>query len=108
MNGKKQAMKITANLNMNELDSASAKIKVIAHPVRIKILQLLEDNEKQNVTQVYQKLKIPQAMASHELILLLKHYLIRKRRDGNCSYYSLNKEGMQKLISQMEGLNKIS
>jgi DNA-binding transcriptional ArsR family regulator len=100
-------MKITANLNMKELDSASEKIRIISHSVRIKILQLLEDHEKLNVTQVYQKLIIPQAMASHELILLLKHCLIRKRRDGNCSYYSLNKEGMKKLIAQMEGLNKI-
>jgi|WetSurMetagenome_2_1015567.scaffolds.fasta_scaffold381322_1 DNA-binding transcriptional ArsR family regulator len=100
-------MQITKELEMAKLDSASVKIRVISHPIRIKILQLLEDSEKMNVTQLYTKLKILQAETSHHLGLLHTQGLIRKNREGKCSFYSLNKAGVSKVISHMNALNEI-
>jgi DNA-binding transcriptional ArsR family regulator len=90
-------------IELNKLETASEMLKAIAHPVRIAIVELLGANQKKNVTEIYEVLKIEQAVASHHLsILKNKGVLISERSGKNC-YYSLKHQRLSQII---ECINK--
>ncbi len=75
-------------IDLNKLESASEMLKAIAHPIRISIVNLLEDDKKLSVTEIFQLLNIEQAVASHHLsILKNKGVLLSERKGKNCNYY---------------------
>jgi DNA-binding transcriptional ArsR family regulator len=88
---------------INKLENASEMLKAIAHPVRIAIVELLGSDQKKNVTEIYEALKIEQAVASHHLsILKNKGVLISERSGKNCYYYLKH----QRLSQIIECINK--
>ena len=64
-------------IDVNKLEMAASRLRSIAHPMRIAIIDLLGNNAKLNVTEIYTKLKIEQAAASHHLNIL-KSKLFKK------------------------------
>ncbi|MBE0640557.1 MAG: helix-turn-helix transcriptional regulator, partial [Bacteroidales bacterium] len=58
------------DLDVVKLELAASKLRAMAHPMRIAIIDLLHNNKKQSVTEIYQKLDIEQAAASHHLNIL--------------------------------------
>lgn len=80
-------MKITS-LTPAQLEKASAMLKAIAHPIRIAILNHLEEGKKLSVSQLHELLNIEQSTASHHLgIMKDKGILISKRVGKNIYYY---------------------
>ncbi len=71
------------------LEEATETLRAIAHPIRISILELLSQSEKMSVTEIYEKLKIEQAVASHHLRILKNKKVVTVLRDGKNSFYSL-------------------
>lgn len=98
-------MKYAERLEYNHIERAAKKIRMLALPIRMEIVRLLEENKKLNVTQIYQKLNMQQAEASLHLGLMREHGVIRKVRDGKMSFYSLNGEVMEKIIRIVNELN---
>ncbi|MBP8041866.1 MAG: helix-turn-helix transcriptional regulator, partial [Bacteroidales bacterium] len=90
----------------NKFDSAARKMRSIAHPMRINIIELLEANKEMNVTQIYEKLNIEQAAASLHLNLLRTHGILNRRRSGKMTFYSLKNDSLNKLIDFVENCNK--
>lgn len=99
-------MKSNVNLDLQKIEFAAKKMRVITHPARVQIIKLLEDNEKLNVTQIYQKLNIHQAETSHHLALLREYAILNKVRQGKMSIYSLNKETLEEIKKIAESLSK--
>ena len=58
------------DINVDQLELAASRLKAIAHPMRIALIGLLQETEKLNVTEIYSKLNIEQATASHHLNIL--------------------------------------
>jgi DNA-binding transcriptional ArsR family regulator len=99
-------MKSSMKLDVQKLEFAAKKIRTIKHPARVQIIELLEKNEKLNVTQIYEKLNILQAETSHHLALLREFGILKKVRQGKMSIYSLNKEVFDSIIKISEDLSK--
>ncbi len=78
-----------ATLDIQKLELAASKLRAMAHPMRIAIIDLLTDNEKLSVTEIYERLNIEQASASHHLNILKNKGLLESKRDGKMIYYSL-------------------
>ncbi len=75
-------------LETDQLDRAAGMLKVMAHPIRLAIIDMLGAKEKMNVTEIHQALNIEQAAASHHLNLLKTKGLLDSEREGkNCIYY---------------------
>ncbi len=93
-----------AKLHKIETVASTAKtLGVLAHPVRMKIVEFLGDGEKY-VGAVQKHIKQEQAVTSQHLKLLLVNGLVNKRRDKNFIFYSQNKkvlEGIDKLINDI-------
>ena len=49
------------NLNSKELHSAASMLKVLGHPIRISIVELLEESTRMSVTEIFKALKIEHA-----------------------------------------------
>jgi DNA-binding transcriptional ArsR family regulator len=99
-------MKTTLKLDVQKVEFAAKKIRTITHPSRMEIIKLLEEHDKLNVTQIYEKLNILQAETSHHLALLREYGILKKVRAGKMSIYSLNKEVLENIIKISEELSK--
>jgi DNA-binding transcriptional ArsR family regulator len=71
------------------LENSTETLRAIAHPIRIAILDLLYKNGQMTVTDIYTKLNIEQAIASHHLRILKNKNVVVVQRDGKNSLYSL-------------------
>ena len=85
-------------LDVDKLEKVSNMLKAIAHPMRIAILSLLENEPKMTVSDIHKKLGIEQASTSHHLGILKDKGVLVSKRDGKYSYYSLKHENFAKVI----------
>ena len=85
-------------LDVEKLELAASKLRAIAHPMRIAIIDLLTVNSKMTVTEIYEHLNIEQASASHHLNILKSKGLLNSKRDGKMIYYSLKFEHLTEVI----------
>jgi DNA-binding transcriptional ArsR family regulator len=64
-------------------------LKVLSHPDRILIIQLLATRGEHSVTSIADKLELPQARVSQHLAELRGKRLVEERRDGRARLYNL-------------------
>ncbi|HNY07743.1 MAG TPA: metalloregulator ArsR/SmtB family transcription factor [Bacteroidales bacterium] len=92
-------------LDVNKLDAAASRLRSMAHPMRIAILEMLNDKEKMNVTEIYKHLNIEQAAASHHLNILKNKGVLISRRAGKQIFYAIKNEALTEII---QCINKCS
>ena len=85
-------------INANQLDEAANILKAIAHPMRIAILGYLEEGASLTVTEIHEKLKIEQSATSHHLGILKDKGVLKSRREGKNTYYSLKHETLGQIV----------
>ncbi len=81
-----------------KLERAAEMLKAIAHPIRIAIINLLEQKKQMSVTQIHEGLSIEQAVASHHLSILKNKGILASKREGKNSYYFLKHERLTQII----------
>ena len=74
--------------------------KVFGDPTRIRILWTLFDNER-CVYDISEKLSMTQSAISHQLRVLKQARLVKARRDGKNTFYSLDDEHVKRIIEQV-------
>ena len=79
------------------IDHAVRCLKVIAHPVRLKILCVLQNGEY-TVQTLEKYVDVAQATLSQHLTLLKDRGILKSRREGNYSIYALANEGVADLF----------
>lgn len=77
------------HFNEEFLIESTETLRAIAHPTRLAIIDLLFSNGELNVTEIYTRLQIEQAIASHHLRILKGKNIVNVKRDGKNSLYSL-------------------
>lgn len=85
-------------LDVEKLEMAASKLRAIAHPMRIAIIDLLTYNKKMTVTEIYERLEIEQASASHHLNILKNKGLLDSKRSGKMILYSLKYEQLTEVV----------
>ena len=79
-------------------------LKAVAHPVRIAIVQYLEDGEKRTVTEIHKKLGIEQSTASHHLVILKDRGVLSSKREGKNTWYFLRHPNLRDILNSIGGL----
>jgi DNA-binding transcriptional ArsR family regulator len=80
------------------LQSFKAELfKALAHPTRIRILELLRDGEK-SVTDLQLALSAEGSSVSQQLAILRMKNLVDTRREGNVIFYRLRDRQVNKLL----------
>ncbi len=81
-----------------KLDDMAELLRAVAHPLRIAIIDLLQDGQQLTVTEIQKRLKVEQAVASHHLIILKNKDVLRAKRSGKTILYYLRNEHISRLI----------
>lgn len=90
-------MKFTG-LTAEQLEKAAGILKAIAHPVRIAILEYLENGQQATVTAIHEHLRIEQSTTSHHLGILKDKGVLGSKRDGKNTFYFIRNENLTTII----------
>ena len=86
------------DLTIEQLEGAATMLKAIAHPMRIAILNYLEDGRKLTVTEIHELLQIEQSTTSHHLGILKDKGVLASKRDGKNTYYFLKHDKLSNIV----------
>jgi DNA-binding transcriptional ArsR family regulator len=89
-------------LDIARLELAASRLRALAHPMRIAIIDMLTSTPKMNVTEIYEKLGIEQAAASHHLNILKNKGILVSKRDGKKIYYSLKNDALTQIVDCLD------
>ena len=81
-----------------KIERAAYVLKAVAHPLRIKIIQMLNENKELNVSTIYKNLNAEQSLISHHLINMRDKGILDIRRSGKNIYYFLVDSAVSEII----------
>lgn len=90
-------MKIT-DLDAEALERAASMLKAIAHPMRIAILNHLEDGNMLTVTEIHNLLNIEQSTTSHHLGILKDKGVLASKREGKNTFYFIKHNSLRSIV----------
>ena len=93
-------------IQIDKLEQAASKLRAMAHPMRIAIIELLHDGKRLSVTEIYRKLKIEQAAASHHLNILKNKGVLTSQREGKKIFYSLKNQVLTEIVDCINRCNE--
>ncbi len=91
-------------LDYAELRKAVLVLRAVNHKLRQSIIDLLEENDKMTVTDIYIKLRLEQSVASQHLAILRRAGVVATDRQGKFIYYSLDKDRLSQISRLVEEL----
>lgn len=91
-------------LDYGVLRGAALTLRSINHPLRKRIIQLLEEKEELTVTEIYVKLRLEQSVASQHLAILRRAGVLNTEREGKYIHYSLNKYRLAEIADLVKDL----
>lgn len=80
--------RLLRGMDPDRLAQAAQTIRVLGHPERIKIAEVLEAGDA-TVTEIQDKVELPQATVSQHLARLRAHGIVSATREGQNVVYSL-------------------
>ena len=83
---------------MEVLENIAGALRVLAHPHRLKIVELLMENGL-SVGELASELGIPPSACSQHLNLMRAHGLLASSRDGKAVYYRVDNPSAANVIS---------
>ena len=65
-------------------------MRALAHPLRLRILEYIDQKGETSVNKIYHKLQIEQSITSQHLKILRLAGVVEGRRDGKKVFYTIN------------------
>jgi DNA-binding transcriptional ArsR family regulator len=93
-------------LDYTELRKAVLVLRAVNHKLRQQILELLEENDRMTVTDLYIKLRLEQSVASQHLAILRRAGVVATERSGKFIYYRVDKERISHISRLVEELTE--
>ncbi len=84
-------------MNIETAEKVAGILKALAHPVRLQIVSLLEDEEK-NVSDIVESLGAKPAITSQQLNMMRDKQVLCCRREGAKVYYRISNPNVIKLL----------
>ena len=81
----------------------SSRFQALSDDKRLRILEMLRDGER-CVCDLTEALDVGQSLLSFHLKSLKEAGLVNDRRDGRWVYYSLDREGLERLRDELDAL----
>jgi ArsR family transcriptional regulator, arsenate/arsenite/antimonite-responsive transcriptional repressor len=79
-------------------DEVSAKLKAIGHPIRLKLLCMIEKQEEPCVTSLWTCLNQPQPVVSQHLAVLKEHGIVKAEVHGTKRVYSIEDPFVREIV----------
>jgi ArsR family transcriptional regulator len=86
-----------------KLQVSTELMRALAHPLRMKILEFLDQNKNIQVNQIYNTLKIEQSIASQHLRILKNAGVLVADKDGKYMHYNID---YQRVSNAVKAINR--
>ncbi len=86
-----------------KLQVSTELMRALAHPLRLKILEFLDQNKNIQVNQIYNTLKIEQSIASQHLRILKNAGVLVADKDGKYMHYDID---YQRVSNAVKAINR--
>ncbi len=93
---------LNERLSVEKLEDAAEMLKAIAHPMRMAIVDLLNNGQMRTVTEIYEALGLEQAVVSNHLRVMKDRGVLNCRRDGKNTYYFLRHQRLSQVVHCIE------
>lgn len=90
------------DIDLGKIKRMAEILKLIGHPIRLKILRVLDENPSLTVAEVQEKVEIEQSLLSHHLIKMKDKGVLKSSRNGRNINYSLKDRQILKIFDCME------
>jgi ArsR family transcriptional regulator len=87
----------TVKIDQARIERAAEVLKTVAHPLRLRIVELLESGEK-SVNELKELLGVTQPLTSQHLSQMRMRGVLGSRREGTLVYYSIANPDVVKVI----------
>jgi len=94
-------------LDQERVEKIAFVLKTIAHPMRIGIIDLLNENEKMSVNDITSYLGLEQSLTSHHLANLKMKGILGSKREGKNIFYFLKMKEVPELIKILENVKVV-
>lgn len=86
--------------SIEELIDTAKTLKVVAHPVRLQVLEVLENEISLSVSAISDSLStsVEQSMLSHHLIKMRDNGILRSKKVGKYNHYSLLNKNLLSIL----------
>lgn len=97
-------MPTITHLSAEDITRVAEILKTIGHPVRLQILEALEEREPLTVTEIQEKLdsEVEQSLLSHHLIKMKDRGILRCEKHGMNVLYRLEDRKILRIFECME------
>jgi len=85
-------------ISVETVQDAAKVLKCIGHPVRLRIIELLDNDGERTVTEIREAIGLEQAAASQHLNLMRDKRILTARREGVNVYYDISDEKVVRVI----------
>lgn len=86
-----------------KLQVSTELMRALAHPLRLKILEFLDQHKNIQVSQIYNTLKIEQSIASQHLRILKNAGVLVADKDGKFMHYNID---YQRVSNAVKAINR--
>ena len=86
-----------------KLQVSTELMRALAHPLRLKILEFLDQHKNIQVSQIYNTLKIEQSIASQHLRILKNAGVLVADKDGKFMHYNID---YQRVSNDVKAINR--
>lgn len=102
--------KTKPHIDPTEIARVAEILKTIGHPVRLQILEALEEKEPLNVTEIKERIvsDTEQSLLSHHLIKMKDRGILKCEKQGMNVLYSIEDRNILKIFECMESCNFFS
>lgn len=97
---------LNKRVSINKLILAANMLKVIAHPIRLAIVDVLHQFNQLSVLEIQEKLNLTQPIASQHLTLLQDKGVLLSDKIGRNRYFKLKHPNMFSIINCLENCCK--
>ncbi len=93
--------KTKVSINHEQLQYSSEVLRALAHPLRMKIMEFIDQNERVHVNKIYNTLNLEQSITSQHLRILRLADLVETNRDGKFIHYSINYDKVDRAVKSI-------
>ncbi|MHC2991909.1 ArsR family transcriptional regulator [Pontibacter sp. HJ8] len=98
---------LKVSVDKKKLEKTAYVLKCVAHPVRISIIDLLEQQDQLTVSQLQEVLGIEQSLLSHHLTNMRDKGIVETRREGKHVFYFLTDTTISNIIDCIKGCKTV-
>ncbi len=82
-------------------------VKALAHPLRLKILEYIDNKGSINVNKIYTALKIEQSITSQHLRVLRMAGIVHSDKEGKYVHYTIDYPTIEKTVKALKNFYTI-